>query len=468
MTSLLDELRTRAARLRGPRGYQEQEKPKAPPDIGTALKAEQYLLQDVRVIMDNGVGVVVPPLYHEVLTAKLTVPAERGALQKAQRRLEQALRRLDKEFPPSPAGLGVTVAWGLPYFRMYVSGPSFHYLPVDNRASTGTGEAVTAVRDAIKFPSDPDDVILEDNDVAILLRSDSPDHIAAGSTTLFKEDLDFWELTSIRKGFIGGGFDGEPGLPKQMAREAGIPGAELIPDGAELFMGFTSSQKAALGGDMIANFESIPGLTDQWPSGYFCHGTAMHLSHLYEDLEKWYTSFNYAERVARGFRPTLQDVPPGTQTISQSASRVGKDVDNVADLEKYNVIGHSAALQPATRLQTDLVDNYGNFYPEGTPVPNRADFNTLDNPFFWSANPERDGWSDKPAAGLHFVVFGPSSDAFHRGRLAMDGHYADGTVLKIDPRSPHQGMNWVLRTTHRQNFLVPPRVHRSFPLAEFL
>jgi hypothetical protein len=24
----------------------------------------------------------------------------------------------------------------------------------------------------------------------------------------------------------------------------------------------------------------------------------------------------------------------------------------------------------------------------------------------------------------------------------------------------------VLRTTHRQNFLVPPRRHRSFPLAE--
>jgi hypothetical protein len=26
----------------------------------------------------------------------------------------------------------------------------------------------------------------------------------------------------------------------------------------------------------------------------------------------------------------------------------------------------------------------------------------------------------------------------------------------------------VLQTTHRQNFLVPPRRHRSFPLAELL
>jgi hypothetical protein len=29
-------------------------------------------------------------------------------------------------------------------------------------------------------------------------------------------------------------------------------------------------------------------------------------------------------------------------------------------------------------------------------------------------------------------------------------------------------MNSVLRTTHRQNFLVPPRAHRAFPLAELL
>ena len=31
-----------------------------------------------------------------------------------------------------------------------------------------------------------------------------------------------------------------------------------------------------------------------------------------------------------------------------------------------------------------------------------------------------------------------------------------------------QGLNSVLTTTHRQNFLVPPRIHRSFPLVELL
>jgi hypothetical protein len=50
----------------------------------------------------------------------------------------------------------------------------------------------------------------------------------------------------------------------------------------------------------------------------------------------------------------------------------------------------------------------------------------------------------------------------------MDGRYPDGTVISIGPRSVHQGFNAVLTTTHRQNFLVPPRRHRSFPLAELL
>ena len=34
------------------------------------------------------------------------------------------------------------------------------------------------------------------------------------------------------------------------------------------------------------------------------------------------------------------------------------------------------------------------------------------------------------------------------------------------PRARGQGFNAILRTTHRQNFLVPPRHARAFPLSE--
>jgi len=99
----------------------------------------------------------------------------------------------------------------------------------------------------------------------------------------------------------------------------------------------------------------------------------------------------------------------------------------------------------------------------GTAIPQRADFNTLDNPFAWSADGSGSG---DPAAGVHFVVFNPTSDDFHRVRNAMDGVLPDGTTLQFEPRAEGQGFNSILRTTRRQNFLVPPRAHRSFPLSE--
>ena len=70
-----------------------------------------------------------------------------------------------------------------------------------------------------------------------------------------------------------------------------------------------------------------------------------------------------------------------------------------------------------------------------------------------------------PMAGIHFIVFNPSSDDFDRNRLAMDGILPSGN-LHIQPNDRAQGFNSVLSTTHRQNYLVPPRRHRSFPLAE--
>jgi hypothetical protein len=106
-------------------------------------------------------------------------------------------------------------------------------------------------------------------------------------------------------------------------------------------------------------------------------------------------------------------------------------------------------------------------YPTGTTIPVRGDFDTLDNPFYYTSDPTGDHYSKTKAAGLHFIVFQPTIAIFNRVRLAMDGHYSDKT-LPVTPRSPHAGINSVLYTTHRQNYLVPPRRHRSFPLAEFL
>jgi hypothetical protein len=426
------------------------------------LPPEQHLLRDVRLVEDNGVEVVVPPLHHQLVTAKLTVTERRSALAETRTELEHALQELEAQFEPSAAGLGVTVAWGLPYFRSYVPKLADRHIPLDRRATKTASKPVRVLLDSRRFPSDPPELIFEANDVAVLLRSDHLDHIAAASKALF-QDLDLFRVTSIRKGFAGGGFDGGRSLPKRMAVAAQVPGSYLIPDEAELFLGFTSTQRAGLGPEKIANVEEL-GFS---PGGYFVEGTHLAVSHISEDLEAWYVNFPHEERVSTVFRPGLK-VSEDVLTVPQGPDDVSSEAKVKRDFVASKQIGHSASLQTVSRLATTAVGASGAVYGPGTAIPHRADFNTLDNPFAWSADPERDRMSDSPAAGVHFVVFNPSSDDFNRGRLAMDGMLPDGTKLPFAPRDRGQGFNSILRTTHRQNFIVPPRRHRSFPLVELL
>ncbi|HSS74016.1 MAG TPA: hypothetical protein VLK53_10645 [Gaiellaceae bacterium] len=427
------------------------------------LAPEQHVLDGLPVVTDNGVEVLVPPLHHQVVTAKLAVDETPSALLDARGELEHTLAQLEAQFEPTPAGLGVTVAWGLPYFRRFLGKDAARHIPVDRRATAVRGKRVSVLEDAVRFPSDPATTILEDNDVAVLLRSDSLDNIADGSKALFREPDGIFRVTSVRKGFAGGGFGGARSLPKQMAVAAGVPGAELIPDTAELFLGFTSTSKAALGPPRIANFETL-GYVDLGPKGLLAGGTHMHLSHIFEDLAAWYLAFDFQARVDTTFRPGLA-VRDGTQTVAQGPRDTQTAAAVAGDYARHRRIGHSGAIQTTSRLQHDVVGPDGSRYPKGTAVPQRADFNTLDNPFFFTADPERDGLQQQAAAGVHFVVFNPTSDDFRRNRLAMDGVLPDGTTLRFDANSAGQGFNQVLSTTHRQNFLVPPRRHRSFPLA---
>src|SRR5438094_606213 len=98
---------------------------------GGRIHPEQHLLDGVSVVRDNRVAVVVPPLHHAVVTARVATDDIRGA----QRELEEMLLELDGRYAPTPAGLGVTVAWGLPYFRRYVPRQAGVHLPLDRRAS---------------------------------------------------------------------------------------------------------------------------------------------------------------------------------------------------------------------------------------------------------------------------------------------------------------------------------------------
>jgi hypothetical protein len=428
--------------------------------VGAVRSREQYLMPGLKVMRELEIEVIVPPLHHRVVTARVRVPPAR--LRAAQKQLAGGLAAVEAKYPASPAGVGVTVAWGLPYFRRLIpklaDGRRFPtYLPADLHASKTARKRVAAVVDAEPFRSDGDSVVLGADDVAFLFRSDSISHIEEAQQAVLSPDL--FQVTSVRNGFVGGGFGEGPGLAKQMALAARVPGAELIVDGVQMFLGFTSTQKAAMAPDRIASFETLPGHTDQKPGSFWSGGAAMHLSHLDEDLERWWHTFPFTDQLRAMTRPGLT-VPDKTYTIAEDVSRVETAKDVHADLASFGGVGHSATLQTVTRLQADTRDAYGVLRPRGTAIVQRADFNTLDNPFALPAS------SAPPSAGVHFVAFAPTTGLFNRARRAMDGALGDGSKLELDPRAQAQGFNSFIHPTHRQNFLAPPRAHRSFPLAE--
>ncbi len=190
----------------------------------------------------------------------------------------------------------------------------------------------------------------------------------------------------------------------------------------------------------------------------------MHLSHLFEDLQLWYRN-DYATRVGQMFSKYAV-VPSDSTTVTLPNGPA--DVVSKDDLLTEAGGGHvKAQFTPAAGDATSRRHRRQLRSPTAKRHrrPLREDFNTIDNPFYWSANPVRDGYNSTGAAGLHFVAFVPASSKFHAARMAMDGVLPDGTNLRTQYNltDTNIGLNAAVRTSHRQNYLIPPRAHRSFP-----
>src|SRR5262249_2474774 len=156
-------------------------------------------------------------------------------------------------------------------------------------------------------------------------------------------------------------------------------------------------------------------------------------SHLFENLDAWY-ALSYDERVARMFHLDAVTTPG---RIAVETHWLNPNTTEI-DAQKHHVIGHNEAVQLGSRS------------PEGQALQLRVDFNTMD---------ALDG--DEPAPGLHFLAFTPGSRIFHQSRQDMD---ATVIAQRYGIPSHANGINAFLRVTRRQNFLVPPRAHRAFPL----
>lgn len=427
----------------------------------------QYELPGVTVEDHLGVPVAVVPLWHAVVTADLTVPTgDNEALKAARGRLDAALAEIERIYPPSPSGIFIQVAYGLPYFHDRIPQSLLdEHFPTSALAGT---EGQLAVIDSIRYPKDPEDLVLESNEICFHFKSDFRGHIDDVLGALLRpgeQELngipaastyvgDLLRVTSTRRGFAG------HGMPKIVGERLGIPGADRIPAGAMLFMGFSSSHVDGLAAGNLPSFETVPGYTNVGVDDYFAGGTAMHLSHIAIDLEKWY-AMGHRDRLHRMFHPRRTEGPevlspdqsPATSTFEEQRDK---------DAAEHGVIGHNAQMQFLSRLKEETTTAYGEKLPRGTVVFLRQDFDTVDNPFAFSIDGQID---PRPRAGVHFVGFGPSAQLYEQMRLEMDGVEHQ---RRHDLADENLGFTKFLVTTHRQNMLLPPRAHRALPLADLL
>lgn len=427
----------------------------------------QYELPGVTEEMHKNVPVAVVPLWHAVVTARLAFPTDdQQTLRNAQRRLDQALAEVENVYPLQPSGIFIQIAYGASYFRNRIPAKLTDELMPKSTLSGTEGQ--WALIDSIRFPMDPDDLVLEGNEICFHFKSDYRNHIDDVIRVLFQpgEQLlngipaenayigDLLTITSIRRGFAG------RNMPKLIGERLRIPGAEHIPAGAMLFMGFTSSHVHGLAAGNLPSFETLPGYTDARPDSYFAHGTAMHLSHIGIDLERWY-KFGPKDRLQRMFHPRrtetaevlTPDQSPETSTFKEQRDE---------DAATHKLVGHNEQMQFLSRLESDTTTAYGQQLKKGTVFFLRQDFDTVDNPFGFSAEGPV---SAAPRAGVHFIGFGPSAQHFERMRIEMD---SQDLKAKYGLAEDDLGFTKMLVTTHRQNYLLPPRAHRSFPLAELL
>jgi hypothetical protein len=132
------------------------------------------------------------------------------------------------------------------------------------------------------------------------------------------------------------------------------------------------------------------------------------------------------------------------------------------DAKTTGILGHNAQMQFLSRVDKDTMTAYGEKIPKGTVIFLRQDFDTVENPFeFNSDGPV----NPTPVPGVHFIGFAPSAQLFEKMRKEMD---SVDLQRKYNLPDENTGFTKFLVTTHRQNYLEPPRAHRAFPLAELI
>jgi hypothetical protein len=446
-----------------------------------AAAAGRQRLPDIQFDTDDFVepalnveGVVVrfPPVY----TSYNTIALARTPTRADQERLTRALNVVERAYPFSPTGVFVTLAYGLPYFERLLGGIG-GALVAGTIPRLASDQTRLALEEAVPGPTDVGPanpgltkqtfnvpVVIESNDLVVMLRSDSSaivaevlEYLVGAGRTLAGRAVGFSGLRGLLRVTSRRLMFQQMGLPRKVAERQRLPYAARLNVRSPMWMGFADQQVTGSGPAEATTFAGSPSavLTSARPGDYFDNGSVMHLSHVIEDLGQYYSA-PYADRVQFMFRsdpiPSLGNPDQFTdgggtaflQNTFQTTDDAANDAAAINTFDGEHRLGHLASLQRSSRA------------PDTTPLHIRVDgagFDPMDVP---------DG-SSQPK--LQFAILVPSADFFatmRRNQASLDLAAKYG----VDPAN--NGIERFITTTRRQNFLVPPRRHRAFPLVELV
>jgi hypothetical protein len=443
-------------------------------DIGAYISAPQSF--------SDGAGTVtaqMPPVHSAFITATLS----RTPTTTDQTNLSNALATIESAYPFGANGIITFISYGIPYFNRLPGGMTGSLVSANMpRLSSDTSRYV--LEEAVPSPTDVSSanpgvtketfnvpVKIESNDLLITLRSDNApiisdvvawlggsnklDGVSVTSPSLFQG---LATVTSSRAQFV------QESMPRGLAESNGFAYAEEINSDSPMWMGFLDQQTNGAGPAAICTFagNSSAHITTATSGDYFDNGSIQHLSHVIEDLAQFYAEPSAADAEGEPFTERVQymfrsNPIPSTGNTDQFNDGGGPAFiantfqgtgDAAANAEAINTfegeprLGHLSCLQRSSRAA------------DGTPMHIRMDGPGLDSM-------DVPGGSIQPK--LQFTIFVPTADFFRTLRInqaSLDLQNEFG----VDPSD--NGLERFLTATRRQNFLVPPRRHRAFPLVE--
>lgn len=433
-----------------------------------------------QTLNDGGGNVVaaLPPRHTVFLTARLN----RTPTKSDQQMLAGALNTIEANYPFAAGGIITFISYGIPYFNRLPGGLNGS-LVASHMPRLASNNSRFVLEEAVPSPTDVSPknpgitkqtfnvpVAIESNDFLITIRSDDDSFISdvlawlGGSNSLSGRPIQSPALfnglatvTSSRAMFA------QLGLPAIVAANAGLPYANEIHPQSPMWMSFLDQQVNGAGPAAICTFagNSSAHLTTARPGDYFDNGSIQHLSHVIQDLAQFYARPNgtdagepFTERVQYMFRsnpiPSVGNTDQFTNSggpsffpnVFQGTGDAAANAQAINTFQGEHRLGHLTCLQRSSRAS------------DGTPIHIRMDgpgFDNLDVP---------DG-SNQPK--LQFTIFVPTAEFFRVMRVnqaSLDLQQQFG----VNPDD--NGLERFTTATRRQNFLIPPRRNRAFPLVE--